>query len=211
MKYRRIALVTCAIIGALAIEWPWLRSETAGPAAQPSALVPVQTTVAGGPFSLIDHRGKAVSHEDFQGHLVLMVFGYTFCPDVCPTILQRVAETLDLLGARAAQVQPLFVTVDPERDTPEVLARYVGAFHPRLIGLTGSPDQVREITRNYRVYHAKAGAGDGDYLMDHSAYIYLLGADGRLLTYLRHDAAPEAIAAVIEPLLGQRTQTATAP
>jgi protein SCO1/2 len=103
------------------------------------------------------------------------------------------------------------VTIDPDRDSAEVLAAYVSAFHPRMVGLTGSADQVREITRNYRVYHAKVGSGDSDYLMDHSAYIYLIGADGRLLTYLRHDATPEAIAAVIEPLLGQMTQTATAP
>lgn len=211
MKYRRIALVTCVIITVLAVEWVWLRSERAGSAAQSSPLVAVQAAVAGGPFSLIDHTGKAVSDEDFLGDLVLMVFGYTFCPDVCPTTLQRVVEALDLLGGQGEQVQPLFVTIDPERDSPKVLAAYVSAFHPRMVGLTGSADQVRRITGNYRVYHAKVGSDDSDYLMDHSAYIYLVGADGRLLTYLRHDAAPEAIAAVIEPLLAPRTQTATAP
>jgi protein SCO1/2 len=140
-----------------------------------------------------------------------MVFGYTFCPDVCPTTLQHVAQALDLLGSEADRVQPLFVTIDPERDSPEVLAAYVGAFHPRMVGLTGTRDQIERITRNYRVYRAKAEAGDGDYLMDHSAFVYLLGSDGRLLTYLRHDASPESIAALIEPLLARKTQTASAP
>lgn len=211
MRYRRIALVTCVIIATLVAEWVWLWAERADSAAEPSPLVAAQAAVAGGPFSLIDHTGKAVSNEDFRGSLVLMVFGYTFCPDVCPTTLQRVAETMDLLDGPAERVQPLFVTIDPERDSPEVLAAYVSAFHPRMMGLTGSVEQVRQITGNYRVYHAKVGSGDSDYLMDHSAYIYLVGADGRLLTYLRHDAAPEAIAAVIEPLLVPKTQTATGP
>ena len=211
MKYRRIILVIGIIIAALLVEWAWLRAERAETAAQPSPLVAARAAVAGGPFSLTDHTGKAVSDEDFQGNLVLMVFGYTFCPDVCPTTLQRVAEAMDLLAGGAEQVRPLFVTVDPERDSPEVLSAYVEAFHPRMVGLTGSAEQVRQITESYRVYHAKVGSGDSDYLMDHSAYIYLLGADGRLLTYLRHDSTPETIAAVIEPLLAQTLQTATAP
>ena len=211
MKYRRIALVILAIITVLVVEWAWLRSDPAVSARQTSPLVPAQATVPGGPFALIDHSGQAVSDGDFRGQIVLMVFGYTFCPDVCPTTLSRVAEALDLLDRGADQVQPLFVTIDPQRDSPDVLAAYVKAFHPRMVGLTGTADQVREITGNYRVYHAKAGADDSDYLMDHSAFIYLIGADGRLLTYLRHDATPEAIAAVIEPLLDRKTRTAAAP
>lgn len=210
MKYKRIALVFGLVLAALAIEWAWLQTEGRNSAGQVSPLSAVQPAGLGGSFSLIDHDGKAVSDRDYQGQLVLLVFGYTFCPDVCPTTLQRVAEALDLLDVRAERVQPLFVSIDPERDSPDALAAYVAAFHPKLVGLTGSPEQLRQITASYRVYHAKAGSGD-DYLIDHSAYIYLIGADGDLLTYLRHDAAPDAIAAVLEPLLPRGTQAARAP
>ena len=210
MQYKRIGLAFGGVLAVLAATWSWLGHKSSAETAQQSPLEPVQTAGIGGDFSLIDHRGEAVSQRDFGDKILLLMFGYTFCPDVCPTTLQRIAHALDLLGGRAERVQALFVSVDPERDSPEVLKSYVSAFHPQLIGLTGSPEQIRQVTAAYRVYHAKTETEGDDYLIDHSAYVYLVGADGRVLSYLRHDAKPEAIAAVIEPLLDQETQSASA-
>ncbi len=201
MKYPRLLVVILLITTVLAAEWVWLQlrdrstSETAATAALPRAAIP------GGPFALTDHLGLQVNSSDFEGRLLLITFGYTYCPDVCPTTLLKVADTLDLLGDQAAHVQPLFVTVDPERDTPEVLAAYVAAFHPRLVGLTGSAEQIKRIAGDYRVYYEKVGSGDSDYFMDHSAFIYLAGAKGRPLAYFPHDLAPEDLAAEVRRFL----------
>jgi protein SCO1/2 len=151
--------------------------------------VPVTTGVAqvGGPFTLTSHTGERVSDQSFRGKFMLLVFGFTYCPDVCPTQLQVVSAALDEMGDKAADIQPLFVTIDPERDTPEVLKAYVGNFHSRLIGLTGSDEEIRKIAAAYRVYYARAkGAAGADYLMDHSSIIYLMGRDGRFLKHFSY-------------------------
>ena len=201
MKHQRIAIVVLLILAVLAAEWIWLQLRDQPSPDSPVAAVPGHVAVPGGPFALTDHRGQAMSDRDFRGGLVLIVFGYTYCPDVCPTTLQRVANALDLLGEEAEGVQPLFVTIDPERDTPEVLAGYVAAFHPRLVGLTGTREQIERMARNYRVYHARVDMEEGDYLMDHSAFIYLTGPDGRPLTYFPHDLPPEDMAARLREFL----------
>lgn len=138
-----------------------------------------------GEFSLVDHTGQAVTDKDYRGAWRLVFFGYTHCPDVCPTTLSTVALILDELGEDAAKIQPMFITVDPARDTPEVLAQYVVLFHPRLVGLTGSEEQVAAAARAYRAYYAKAPlpgeeavSAGGDYAMDHTAYLYLMDPDG---------------------------------
>ena len=131
-------------------------------------------------FSLVDHTGKAVKDEDFRGKWLLVFFGYTYCPDVCPTTLNEIAEVMERLGEKAVNVQPLFITIDPERDKPEQMAAYVAAFDPRIVGLTGTPEQVKAAAGAFRVYYAKAtdaGASDG-YLMDHSTALYLMNPDG---------------------------------
>ena len=110
----------------------------------------------GGPFALIDHTGTPRTDADFRGKLMLIYFGFTFCSDICPTDLQAIAGALDQLGAAGEAVQPLFITVDPEKDTPAQLKGYVALFHPRLIGLTGSPKQIRKVANDYKVYYAKA-------------------------------------------------------
>jgi len=207
MRYRRIALVVAAILVVLGVEWAWLKGSSDDP--PPVTIAPA--AAPGGPFTLVDHRGREVTDVDFRGKYVIMVFGYTFCPDVCPTTLSKVAAAMDLLGPKAENVVPVFVTVDPERDTPEVLAAYVAAFHPRMVGLTGSPEQIRQIARNYRVYYAKPETGEADYLVDHSAYVYLIGPDGRVLSYLKHDATPAAMAAAITEVMARRTARAAAP
>jgi protein SCO1 len=158
----------------------------------------------GGPFTLTDQSGRTVTDADFRGRWMLVYFGYTFCPDVCPTELQTIAAALDRLGADAAKVQPVFVTIDPERDTPAVLADYVKLFDKRLVGLTGTPDQIRDVAREYRVYYAKVTPKSASsYLMDHSSFAYLMGPDGRFRTLLQPGESPEAMAARIESQLRQ--------
>jgi protein SCO1/2 len=159
----------------------------------------------GGPFAMTDHHGKAVTDTDYRGKYLLIYFGYTYCPDVCPTELGTMAKALDLLGPRADRVQPLFITVDPERDTATHLNDYVGLFHPRLVGLTGTAEQVRDTARAYRVYYAKAPQKDGkpeDYLMDHSSFLYLMGPDGGFIGVYPAGTTADRIAQDLGPRLG---------
>lgn len=159
----------------------------------------------GGPFSLVDQNGQAVTDRDFAGRALLIYFGYTYCPDVCPTELGIVAAALDAMGPAGERVTPIFITVDPDRDTPAALADYVSRFHPRMIGLTGSAEQVAQAARAYRVYYAKVHPRDStDYLMDHSSFIYLVGPDGRVKSLFRPETSPEAIAAAATAQLGGR-------
>jgi len=137
----------------------------------------------GGPFALIDHTGILRTDEDFRGKLLLIYFGYSYCPDVCPTDLQQIGLAVDGLGARADAVQPLFITLDPERDTAAHLADYVPSFHPRLIGLTGSAEQIRRIALAYKVYYAKYPPDSSDYVIDHSAFIYLVDKTGKYIGF----------------------------
>jgi protein SCO1/2 len=164
---------------------------------QPAALT------VGGPFSLIDGDGKPVTDQTWRGKYMLVYFGYTYCPDVCPTTLTNVAAALDKLGPKADQLQPLFITVDPQRDTPAVVKQYAAAFSPRLIGLTGSPAQIAAAAKEYRVYYAKhqTGPGPEDYSMDHSSVLYLMGPDGRFIAPVRADEDGPEIAATLTKLM----------
>ena len=160
----------------------------------------------GGPFALVDETGKAVTEQDFAGRWMLVYFGFTYCPDVCPTELGTMAAAVDALGPAGEQVVPVFITIDPARDTPAALADYVARFHPRMRGLTGTPEQIAEVARRYRVYYAKARRADlGDYLMDHSSFIYLVGPDGRVRSLFRPETSPEAMAATIAGQLRTRS------
>ena len=157
----------------------------------------------GGPFELTDQTGHRRTDTDFRGKLVVLYFGYTYCPDVCPTELQSISLALDKLGAMAESVQPLFVTVDPERDTPARLADFVSSFHPRLIGLTGSLADIRKTAIAYRTFFVKNSASKpGDYSVDHTGFIYLVGKDGRYLGFLPPGSTPDAIADAIRARLG---------
>jgi len=149
----------------------------------------------GGPFVLTDQDSKTRSDGDFRGQWVLLYFGYSFCPDVCPTTLARMADVLDKLGIRAKRVTPVFVTVDPERDTPKVLKAYLESFGPRFVGLTGALPAITKTAHEYRVYFAKHPMEGGGYAVDHSSTIYLLGPHGEFVTYYNEDAQPDAIAA----------------
>jgi cytochrome oxidase Cu insertion factor (SCO1/SenC/PrrC family) len=155
----------------------------------------------GGSFNLIDHHGARRSIEDFRGKVVLLYFGYTHCPDVCPTDLMEVAGLLRLLGDRADEVQALYVTVDPERDTAAHLAGYVTAFEPRILGLTGSVAEVRMTAERYKVYFAKVPLQQG-YLMEHSANFYVLDREGRFAGSLPPGTKADRLADVVRERLG---------
>ncbi len=172
-----------------------------GPGSQsPSEQAAAVTAPAiGGPFRLVDQNGDTVTEADFKGRFTLVYFGYTFCPDVCPTALNRNAEALNILGKQAEKIVPVFITVDPERDTVAHMKEYAAFFNPRLVALTGSEDQVKAAAKAYRVYYAKVkeegAAADADnYLMDHTAITFLMGPDGRFLQHFSHDATPEDMA-----------------
>lgn len=188
MRLKLIAIIALAFLagGALAFA---LRG--AGP--KP---VSVGTAAIGGAFSLTSHLGERVSDKDLAGRYLLVFFGFTNCPDVCPAGLQVMSAALDKLGAKADGVVPVFVTVDPARDTPEVMKAYVSGFHPRLVGLTGTEAEIQAVTRTYRVFAKRVddpGSPDG-YTMDHSGFIYLMDKAGAYLTHFSHSATPEEIA-----------------
>jgi len=149
----------------------------------------------GGPFTLVDTAGETVTDATFRGRWMLVYFGFSYCPDVCPTDLQTISTALDRLGPLAERIVPIFVTIDPERDTPAALAEYVKLFDERLVGLTGSKEQIAAAARAYRVYYARAKSNDtSDYLMDHSSFIYLIGPDGGFRALYRHGITPEELA-----------------
>lgn len=156
----------------------------------------------GGPFTLIDQNGRTVTDKDFQGKVMLIYFGYTFCPDVCPTTLGNVAQAYDMLTpAEQQQVVPIFITVDPERDTVDQLAQYVDAFSPAFVGLTGSPDQMAPVLREFRVYARKVESQDANYSVDHSSILYVMGKKGKYATHFTGEASPKEIAAGLKKLL----------
>ena len=162
----------------------------------------------GGPFDLVDHTGQRRTDADFRGKLMLIYFGFTHCPDVCPTELLAISVALEKLGRAAETVQPLFITVDPQRDTPAVLADYVSSFHPRLVGLTGEPAAIKTVAHAYKTYFAKsavstsAGGSADDYSVDHTGFIYVVGPDGRYRGFLPPQLGPEQIAEALRPHLG---------
>src|SRR5579871_1666175 len=162
-----------------------------------------EASLIGGPFTLQDGNGKQVTDRDFRGKYMLVYFGYTFCPDVCPTTLNEVADAMEHLGAKANDLQPIFITVDPKRDTPAVVKQYVAAFSPRLIGLTGTPEQIATVAQEYRVYYAehRTGPGPNDYTMDHSSILYLMGPDGKFIAPIRTDEDGTQIAADLGKLM----------
>jgi protein SCO1 len=161
------------------------------------------SSLVGGPFSLQDGDGRQITDRDFRGRYMLVYFGYTFCPDVCPTTLNEMADALDRLGPKGGKLQPIFITIDPKRDSPAVVKQYAAAFSPRLIGLTGSPEQIAQVAKDYRVYYAehRTGPGPGDYTMDHSSIIYLMSPDGKFIAPIRADASGAEMAADLERLM----------
>ncbi len=163
------------------------------PIAMPSAV--------GGPFKLVDQNSKPITDQDMKGHPFLVFFGFTHCPDVCPTTLFDISEMLRALGPEAKDIRALFVTVDPERDTPAVLKDYLSSFDPRIIGVTGDPDSIAAVEKAYRVYAKKIPLEDGNYTMDHTAIVYLMDKDGRFVAPFNLKRRPQEAAADLKRYL----------
>jgi protein SCO1/2 len=181
------------ILGGVGLGYVWLGGDAfdAGLAAS-----------VGGPFALTDQNGVLRHDTDFRGDLMLVYFGYSYCPDACPTSLNSMTAALEKLGPRAQQIQPLFITIDPERDTVAQMKLYASNFDPRLLALTGTPDEIAAAARAYRVFYQKVkGDSPDDYTMDHSSLVFLMGRDGRFLTYFGADVNADAMAAMIKKYL----------
>jgi cytochrome oxidase Cu insertion factor (SCO1/SenC/PrrC family) len=161
------------------------------------AVEPPVPVAIGGDFTLVDQTGATRLAADFRGKLMLVYFGYTSCPDVCPTELQKMSEAIDLLDAKGDAVQPIFITVDPQRDTVEQMQDYAANFHPRLVALTGSAEQIAVAARAYRVFYQPVKQPDGSYLMDHSSVVYLMARDGSYLAHFGSESDAAQIAAAI--------------
>jgi len=159
-----------------------------------TSLVGAPSTV-GGPFRLTDQNGKAITDQDFKGKPFLVFFGFTHCPEICPTALFDMSEIFNKLGPDAEKVNALFVTVDPERDTPEKLKDYLSSFNPRLVGVGGDADALAAVAKAYRVYYKKIPLKDGDYTMDHTAIVYLMDKNGQFVAPFSLKRRPEDAAA----------------
>jgi protein SCO1/2 len=182
-----------------------------GPAAaaeQPSAAQMMDDLMygrgsVGGPFTLTEQTGKPRSDTDFRGKLMIVYFGYTYCPDVCPTDLMAITQALDALGPAARDVQPVFITIDPERDT-SVLADYLSAFHRSFVGLTGSPDEIRRVANAYKAFYVKVrDERSGDYSIDHAGVIYLMGRNGEYLGFMPPQTNPDRLTEILRQQLAK--------
>ena len=173
-----LAIILVAALAALA-EWLVIREDDI--TKNPSGLI--TSVKMGGAFNLIDHKGNAVTEKNFLGNYVLVFFGYTFCPDACPTALADVALVLDELGRDSLAVTPIMITIDPERDTPDVLSEYITLFHDRIIGLTGTENQIKDVAEKYRVFYRRVDDQEYSfYLMDHTSFIYLVDPKGSVIS-----------------------------
>ena len=189
-------VLTVGAIGALGIYLGSPGDELVTPTEAPQTLI-------SGQFLLVDHNGQAVTEKDYNGRWRLMFFGFTHCPDICPTTLNTMAKIMSQLGNDAKNVVPLFVSVDPERDRPAILKEYAQSFDDRIIGLTGSVEQIKAAAGNFRVYYKKTGANERseDYLMDHSSIVYLMDTDGRFATVFSHRTGIDKIVTEIRKRL----------
>ncbi len=202
MNMRRLAPLPLAALALLAAGCD--RPPATDAPAPPAAKARLEGAAIGGPFTLVDQDGRTVTQDSFAGKWRLMFFGFTHCPDICPTDLARNAQALRAFEAadpaRAAKVQPIFVSVDPARDTPAAMKAFVANFPPRLVGLTGSEAQVGEAKRVFRVYAQRQGEGP-DYLVDHSSMTYLFDPQGRPVTFWSSDEPAEAVTAGLAALV----------
>jgi protein SCO1/2 len=201
--FKRLILVLAAVIagglavvGVLFVMSPAPRTFSSG-AAIVGKSIRIGNPTIGGPFTLVSTSGESVTDQSLRGKWLLIFFGYTFCPDLCPTALTNVSVALEKFGAATSQLQPLFITVDPKRDTREVMADYLKSFDSRIIGLTGTQAQIDSVIKEYRLYVAsqKSETGGDDYLVSHSAYIYLMNPQGKFVNVIQGNEDGDAIAA----------------
>lgn len=197
-----LPILTVSLLAILAVEVPAATAESGTP-------MRLYTRGYGGDFVLTDHNARTFALADQRGKVVLIYFGYTSCADVCPTTLVDVAAAMRQLGPSADRVQPVLISVDPKRDSLETLRTYLAYFHPSLLGLTGTPEEIAAVTRLYRApaYERKPGEY-GFYVVDHSSHIYVVDPDGKLGYLIPYGTAPEQIAKVVRDLLGEEVRTA---
>jgi protein SCO1/2 len=199
-----LRVVVLALLGLLSASDQPLAQKSDRSAAELMDVVMWNREPIGGPFALIDQNGKRRTDTDFRGKIMLVYFGFTYCPDICPTDLQQMGLAVDRLGAAGDAVQPIFITVDPERDTPEHLKDYMPMFHPRFIGLTGDAAAIKDAARAYRAYYARVELDKSDYTVDHSAFIYMLGRNGEYLGFFPPGTSAEILAGNLRPLVAGR-------
>ncbi|MGN6514897.1 MAG: SCO family protein [Rhizomicrobium sp.] len=193
------ALIPYIVMAALVLGgWAWHLGDRVGGVGQ---VVTSGEASIGGPFALTDQNGKAYTNQNLHGHWTLLYFGYTHCPDVCPLTLEMISDTLTKLGPKAARVTPVFVTVDPDRDTASVMGQYVAAFGKSFVGLTGTDAQIARMLREYRVYAKTRPLKGGGYSMDHSGQIYLLDPNGKFVGTYEEVDGPDKIAADLKQRL----------
>lgn len=160
----------------------------------PKAPVTTGKALIGGPFNLVDHDGKPVTDRDFAGRPMLVMFGFTHCPDICPSGLQLMASAIDKLGDQARDITPVFITLDPERDTAARLKEYVASFHPAIRGLTGTEAEINKVAKAYRVYFKKVPLeGSSGYTIDHSSFFYIMDRKGEFFAHVPHSSNPDAL------------------
>jgi cytochrome oxidase Cu insertion factor (SCO1/SenC/PrrC family) len=204
---RRSITGAWCLIAAMSIGTGAARAEEAQPdqvtAAQMMDDLMYGRGTVGGPFTLTDPSGRKRSDSEFRGKLMIVYFGYTFCPDVCPADLLAISQALDQLGPAADGVQPIFITIDPERDT-KVLGEYVSAFHKSLIGLTGSSEEIRKVANAYKAFYTRVpGPLDGEYTIDHTGVIYLMGRGGEYLGFMAPQTGPEKLTEILRKYLSR--------
>lgn len=199
---RQIRSITWGLIVAFAVFLVYSQFNTEG---NPVAKIANEVR----PFSLINHNGERVTHEDFSGKHMLIFFGYSFCPDVCPTELSKVTlalETLEEQGRSIENLQPLFITIDPQRDTPKQLREYLSLFHPKFIGLTGTPQEIEKVAKTYQTYYKKSDVNDisDSYLMDHMSLLFLLDGSARRTYMFSPSVTPQELADALKPLTDEK-------
>ena len=191
---RRYAIAIAALIAAAGLAGALALM----PVFERPRMVVTGTADVGGPFTLTAHTGERLSEAAFRGKFMLVAFGFTFCPDVCPAQLQVMTAALDAMGPGAERIQPLFITVDPERDDVARLAEYMAPFHPRLIGLTGTPEEIAAVADAYHVWYEKVDGQGSDYLMDHTGITYLMGPDGEFVQHFSFGTSAETLAKALK-------------
>lgn len=199
----RITLITMlglALLALLSGAGLMFALTTSGPPEQSSS----SSAAIGGPFTLIDTKGETITDQIYRGKWMLIYFGYTFCPDACPTALNNMSVALEKLGAEANKIEPIFITVDPKRDTPPAMGEYLKSFDHRIIGLTGSQTQTDTVAREYRIYVEPQKSEGDDYLVDHSAYIYLMDPQGKFVNVVAGDVPGDEMAEKLRKMMKQR-------
>jgi protein SCO1/2 len=206
-RWRAPVLLAVVLAAAAAGAWLYLRDDVPAAGTREGAARLMSELMSGkgpvgGPFTLTDQAGARRSLAHFRGKLVLLYFGFTYCPDVCPTDLLAMGNLIRSLGPAGDQVQPVFVTLDPARDKPEMLRAYVASFHPRFVALTGTEDEIRRVATSYKVYFEKVKPpGASTYLIDHTAYVFLLDREGRFVSLFPPGTPQERMAVMVREQL----------